>query len=90
MYVVSSNVFYDCIGERKMIYINLFEQFQETQSAWRTVFFVTIALYCIEIVVYTLFGSGEQQPWNNVEEKKEDNSTETKPLNNEEREKANI
>lgn len=58
-------------------------------SAWRTIFFVTIALFVIEIMIYTLIGSGEQQPWNNVEEKKEDNSTETNPLNNEEKDDAN-
>ena len=25
---------------------------------------MTIVLYVIEIVMYTLFGSGEEQPWN--------------------------
>lgn len=37
---------------------------QPTISAWRIVFFVTIGLYVIEIIAYTLFGSGEEQPWN--------------------------
>lgn len=37
---------------------------QQTISAWRVIFFVTIALYVIEIIAYTLFGSGEEQPWN--------------------------
>lgn len=37
---------------------------QQTIEAWRLVFFVTIGLYIIEIIVYTLFGSGEEQPWN--------------------------
>lgn len=37
---------------------------QQTIGAWRVIFFVTIALYVIEIVVYTLFGSGDEQPWN--------------------------
>ncbi|KOB65741.1 Sialin [Operophtera brumata] len=32
-----------------------------------------------EIIVYSLFGSGEEQPWNRVEEKRE--SIETEPLN---------
>lgn len=31
---------------------------QQTIGAWRVVFFVTIALYVIEIIMYTLFGSG--------------------------------
>lgn len=51
---------------------------------------MTIALYVIEIVTYTTFGSGEQQPWNNVELKKEDDSIDTEPLNNEQRAKANV
>lgn len=28
------------------------------------IFFVTIALYVVEIVAYTIMGSGEEQPWN--------------------------
>lgn len=41
-----------------------FEMTQQTIDAWRLVFFVTIGLYIIEIIAYTLFGSGEEQPWN--------------------------
>lgn len=41
-----------------------FDRMQQTISAWRIIFFVTIGLYVIEIIVYTLFGSGEEQPWN--------------------------
>lgn len=37
---------------------------QQTIGAWRIIFFVTIVLYVIEIIAYTLFGSGEEQPWN--------------------------
>lgn len=37
---------------------------QQTIGAWRVIFFVTIVLYIIEIIAYTLFGSGEEQPWN--------------------------
>ncbi len=29
---------------------------------------MTIALYAIEILVYTTFGSGEEQSWNKIEE----------------------
>lgn len=29
---------------------------------------MTIALYVIEIVAYTFFGSGEEQQWNKIEE----------------------
>lgn len=37
---------------------------QQTLSAWRVVFYVTIVLYIIEIIAYTLLGSGDEQPWN--------------------------
>ena len=33
------------------------------------IFFVTIALYVVEIIAYTLMGSGEEQPWNKPEKK---------------------
>lgn len=42
----------------------LFFEMQQTIGAWRVIFFVTIVLYIIEIIAYTLFGSGEEQPWN--------------------------
>lgn len=28
------------------------------------IFFVTIGLYIVEIIAYTIMGSGEEQPWN--------------------------
>lgn len=28
---------------------------------------MTIILYIIEILVYTIFGSGDEQPWNQIE-----------------------
>ncbi|XP_037031360.1 sialin [Bradysia coprophila] len=40
----------------------------QTIEAWRIIFFVTIALYLIEILAYTIFGSGDEQPWNKVSE----------------------
>ncbi|CAH0589202.1 unnamed protein product [Chrysodeixis includens] len=36
----------------------------QTISAWRIVFFMAIGLYVLEVVVYTIFASGEEQPWN--------------------------
>jgi MFS transporter, ACS family, solute carrier family 17 (sodium-dependent inorganic phosphate cotransporter), other len=43
---------------------------------------VTIVLYAIEIVAYTLMGSGEEQAWNKGEVKTEDAETaEVTPLN---------
>nr|CAI5858868.1 unnamed protein product [Callosobruchus analis] len=35
-------------------------------GSWRIIFWTTVALYIVEIVVYMLFGSGEEQSWNKV------------------------
>ncbi|XP_039756356.1 sialin [Pararge aegeria] len=64
------------------IFVGVLTHGNQTISAWRVIFFVTIGLYVIEIVVYTIFGSGEQQPWNNVPQNDGENHEE-KPLKNE-------
>ncbi|XP_045451418.1 sialin [Melitaea cinxia] len=53
------------------IFVGVLTNGNQTISAWRVIFFVTIGLYIIEIIVYTLFGSGEEQPWNKVPEANE-------------------
>ncbi|XP_004926297.1 ec74 protein isoform X1 [Bombyx mori] len=63
------------------IFVGILTHGNQTISAWRVIFFVTIGLYIIEIIAYTLFGSGEEQSWNKVTENKED--FEVKPLKNE-------
>lgn len=50
------------------IFVGIVTQGNQTIEAWRTIFFVTIALYVIEIIAYTIFGSGEEQPWNRIGE----------------------
>ncbi|XP_043463553.1 sialin [Leptopilina heterotoma] len=40
----------------------------ETVEAWRVVFFITVIFYIVEMLVYTMFGTGEEQPWNRVDE----------------------
>ncbi|KAL0821560.1 hypothetical protein ABMA28_005012 [Loxostege sticticalis] len=67
------------------IFVGVLTHGNQTISAWRIIFFVTIGLYIIEIIVYTLFGSGEEQPWNKVPESKNDIDQEAKPLNNDEK-----
>ncbi|CAH0720449.1 unnamed protein product, partial [Brenthis ino] len=59
------------------IFVGYLTHGNPTISAWRVIFFVTIALYVIEIIVYMIFGSGEQQPWNDVQE---NDQPEEKPL----------
>ncbi|XP_067626279.1 sialin [Eurosta solidaginis] len=48
-------------------------------GAWRVIFYVTIVLFAIEFLVFVVFGSGEEQPWNKIE--KEDKKNESTPLN---------
>uniref|UniRef100_A0A1I8QB07 Major facilitator superfamily (MFS) profile domain-containing protein n=1 Tax=Stomoxys calcitrans TaxID=35570 RepID=A0A1I8QB07_STOCA len=56
-------------------------------GAWRVIFFVTLALFTIEFFIYTMFGSGEEQPWNkknnseNEEDKEKVLQDENTPLN---------
>jgi ACS family sodium-dependent inorganic phosphate cotransporter len=33
---------------------------------WQIIFFTTAAVLGLEFVVYTVLGSGEEQPWNHV------------------------
>ncbi|XP_038222637.1 sialin [Zerene cesonia] len=61
------------------LFVSALTHGNQTISAWRIIFYVTIVLYIIEIIVYTIFGSGEQQPWNNLPEDK-DTTHEQKPL----------
>ncbi|XP_075980458.1 sialin-like [Anticarsia gemmatalis] len=68
------------------IFVGKLTHDNQTISAWRIIFFVTIGLYIVEIIVYTLFGSGEEQPWNRVADQKEEN--EGQPLK--EIEKTNV
>ncbi|XP_052751138.1 sialin isoform X1 [Galleria mellonella] len=65
------------------IFVGALTQKNQTISSWRIIFFVTIGLYIVEIVVYTLWGSGEEQPWNKIPESND--NIETKPLNNDEK-----
>lgn len=44
---------------------------------WRSVFWITFVILTISAIVYSLWGSGELQPWNNP-----DNMTVLKTKNN--------
>jgi ACS family sodium-dependent inorganic phosphate cotransporter len=49
------------------IFVGWLTHGNQTIEAWRVIFFVTVALYIIEIIMYTIFGSGEEQSWNKIE-----------------------
>jgi len=36
---------------------------QQTAAAWRNVFFISAAVYVFGTIFYTIFGSGQRQPW---------------------------
>lgn len=44
--------------------------------SWRIIFWVTVIFYVVEFMIYTLFGSGEEQKWNKLA----DEPGETQPL----------
>ncbi|KAG7209306.1 hypothetical protein KM043_015417 [Ampulex compressa] len=46
------------------IFVGKLTDDNQTMEAWRIIFFVTAAFYIIEIVIYTVFGSAIEQPWN--------------------------
>jgi hypothetical protein len=48
---------------------NIFETFfplsiQPGLQAWHTVFYITSGLLFLEFIVFTIFGTSEEQPWN--------------------------
>lgn len=47
---------------------NFFFNLQPTQAKWRIVFVTAAAVYAGCCSFYTLFASGERQPWDNPEE----------------------
>ncbi|XP_047522042.1 sialin [Pieris napi] len=67
------------------IFVGVLTHGNQTISAWRIIFFVTIALYIVEIIVYSIFGSGEEQPWNNLKDNESDGNPEERPFKMDER-----
>ena len=37
---------------------------QQSLERWQIIFFTTSAILLVELIVYTLLASGEEQPWN--------------------------
>lgn len=56
-----------------MYYIDLFTYFelQSLQSEWRLVFWITFFTHIAKIAVFTTWGSGEVQPWNDPEPRRD-------------------
>lgn len=43
-----------------------------SHERWQIIFCVTAAIYIVQFIFYTLFASGEEQPWNKKYTKDED------------------
>ncbi|XP_011302333.1 putative inorganic phosphate cotransporter [Fopius arisanus] len=48
--------------------------------AWKMIFFATAIFYVIEIVVYWVFGTAVEQPWNNINSYDVSDATQSLPL----------
>lgn len=42
----------------------MFNYLQQSLLQWQIIFFTTAGIFCVECIVYTLLGSGVEQPWN--------------------------
>ncbi|XP_055919987.1 sialin [Eupeodes corollae] len=51
------------------LFVGFITKGNQNIGAWRVIFFVTIVLFAIEFIVFTLFASGEEQPWNKTSSK---------------------
>ncbi|XP_055854295.1 putative inorganic phosphate cotransporter isoform X2 [Episyrphus balteatus] len=69
------------------LFVGFITKGNQNIGAWRVIFGVTIVLFTIEFIVFTLFGSGEEQSWNktiakhDAESAKHDESTPLKKNN---------
>ncbi|XP_076755249.1 major facilitator superfamily transporter 3 [Xylocopa sonorina] len=64
------------------IFVGKLTHGNQTIEAWRIIFFVTVGLYIVEIIIYTIFGSGEEQSWNKTKSGDEESNNQTLPLQN--------
>ncbi|XP_078044963.1 major facilitator superfamily transporter 3 [Augochlora pura] len=62
------------------IFVGKLTHGNQTIGAWRVIFFTTVGLYIIEMLIYTIFGSGEEQAWNRIKPADEETSDQTLPL----------
>ncbi|XP_026476435.1 putative inorganic phosphate cotransporter [Ctenocephalides felis] len=64
------------------VFVGYMTDGNQTIEAWRFIFFMTLALYLVEFTVFTLWSSGEEQPWNNGPTKqKQSVDTQELPMN---------
>lgn len=54
------------------LFVGYITKGNQTISAWRVIYGVTIVLFAVEFIVFTIFGSGEEQSWNKPENKSDE------------------
>ncbi|XP_058804926.1 sialin isoform X2 [Phymastichus coffea] len=62
------------------IFVGYFVKECATTESWRVIFFLMVGLYIIEMLIYTMFGTGEEQPWNKLNSHNIHNTEQTVPL----------
>ncbi|XP_012266659.2 putative inorganic phosphate cotransporter isoform X2 [Athalia rosae] len=78
--VAITNTFATIPGFIVPIFVGKLTEGNQTIEAWRIIFFVTVGLYIVEILAYTIFGSAEEQPWNESGVIDEESPDQTVPL----------
>lgn len=53
------------------LFVGFITKGNQTIGAWRVIFYVTIILFIIEFLVFTIFGSGDEQAWNRTVAKRD-------------------
>ncbi|KAK9752658.1 hypothetical protein QE152_g4023 [Popillia japonica] len=46
------------------VFVGAMTNVDPSMASWRIVFYVTIIIIVIEIIAFTIFGTGEEQSWN--------------------------
>ncbi|XP_046466029.1 sialin isoform X1 [Neodiprion pinetum] len=64
--VAITNTFATIPGLIVPVFVGYVTNGNNTIEAWRIVFFVTVALYIVEILAYTIFGTAVEQSWNKI------------------------
>ncbi|XP_076275641.1 sialin-like [Rhynchophorus ferrugineus] len=63
------------------IFVSELTKRDDSIASWRIIFWVTVALYIIEIAVYMTCGSGDEQSWNKSGQSEPSESQPLKPIN---------
>ncbi|KAI4456277.1 solute carrier family 17 [Holotrichia oblita] len=57
------------------LFVGAMTNIDPSLASWRIIFYVTIIIVIIEIIAFTTFGTGEEQPWNKQEQAQQPQTT---------------